>query len=122
MEYGSLCPLEHLAERVADYMHAYTLYSAVRPFGAAVLLSSWSKVGGAQLYMIDPAGLGYAYHGCAIGKAKQAAKTEIEKLKLLEMTPEVFFSNLISHPCRTSEFGISGTFETGGQDNLCHSR
>ena len=23
------------------------------------------------------------YHGCAIGKAKQAAKTEIEKLKVL---------------------------------------
>lgn len=25
------------------------------------------------------------YHGCAIGKAKQAAKTEIEKLKLTNM-------------------------------------
>lgn len=26
------------------------------------------------------------YYGCAIGKAKQQAKTEIEKLKLSEMT------------------------------------
>ena len=24
------------------------------------------------------------YHGCAIGKAKQAAKTEIEKLKVMK--------------------------------------
>ena len=26
------------------------------------------------------------YHGCAVGKAKQAAKTEIEKLKMQDMT------------------------------------
>lgn len=26
------------------------------------------------------------YYGCAVGKAKQAAKTEIEKLKLTDMT------------------------------------
>jgi hypothetical protein len=26
------------------------------------------------------------YYGCAVGKAKQAAKTEIEKLKLADMT------------------------------------
>jgi len=26
------------------------------------------------------------YFGCAVGKAKQAAKTEIEKLKLADMT------------------------------------
>lgn len=28
------------------------------------------------------------YHGCATGKAKQAAKTEIEKLKLQDMDIE----------------------------------
>lgn len=26
------------------------------------------------------------YYGCAVGKAKQAAKTEIEKMKLSELT------------------------------------
>ena len=26
------------------------------------------------------------YYGCAVGKAKQAAKTEIEKLKMQDMT------------------------------------
>ena len=40
----------------------------------------------AQLYMIDPSGVSYGYWGCAIGKARQAAKTEIEKLQMKEMT------------------------------------
>uniref|UniRef100_A0A8C2DXW0 Proteasome subunit alpha type n=1 Tax=Cyprinus carpio TaxID=7962 RepID=A0A8C2DXW0_CYPCA len=53
--YGHDIPLKHLADRVAMYVHAYTLYSA-------------------------------GYWGCAIGKAKQAAKTEIEKLQMKEMT------------------------------------
>uniref|UniRef100_A0A4W6G957 Proteasome subunit alpha type n=1 Tax=Lates calcarifer TaxID=8187 RepID=A0A4W6G957_LATCA len=41
---------------------------------------------GPQLYMVDPSGISYGYWGCAIGKAKQAAKTEIEKLQMKEMT------------------------------------
>ncbi|NIG59646.1 proteasome subunit alpha type-3 isoform X2 [Pontoporia blainvillei] len=51
--FGYNIPLKHLADRVAMYVHAYTLYSAVRPFGC----SFW-----------------------------QAAKTEIEKLQMKEMT------------------------------------
>ena len=35
---------------------------------------------------VEPSGLTYNYFGCAIGKGKQAAKVEIEKLKLGEMT------------------------------------
>lgn len=30
--------------------------------------------------------LSQGYYGCAIGKAKQTAKTEIEKLKMKDMT------------------------------------
>lgn len=37
---------------------------------------------GAQLYMSDPSGVSYGYWGCAIGKARQAVKTEIEKLQM----------------------------------------
>ncbi|KAF9794602.1 hypothetical protein SFRURICE_018665 [Spodoptera frugiperda] len=62
-QYGSQVPLKYLNERVSMYMHAYTLYSAVRPYGCSV-----------------------SYFGCAVGKAKQAAKTEIEKLKLADLT------------------------------------
>ncbi|KAB0374568.1 hypothetical protein FD755_013060 [Muntiacus reevesi] len=81
--FGYNIPLKHLADRVAMYVHAYTLYSAVRPFGCSFMLGSYSVNDGAQLYMIDPSGVSYGYWGCAIGKARQAAKTEIEKLQLL---------------------------------------
>merc|ERR1719253_1577737 len=39
-----------------------------------------------QLHMVEPSGLSYRYFGCALGKGRQSAKTEIEKLKLSEMT------------------------------------
>ncbi|CAG0881337.1 unnamed protein product [Cyprideis torosa] len=85
-EYGIPVPLAYLADRVAQYMHAYTLYSAVRPFGCSVLLGSWSTESGAEIYMIDPAGVANSYFGVAIGKAKQNAKTEMEKIKIHDMT------------------------------------
>lgn len=109
-QYGVGIPLKYLNERVSMYMHAYTLYSAVRPYGCSVLLSAY-ETDGPVLYMIDPSGVSYGYYGCAVGKwnvcsrkietyrqkfifcdhivlgkAKQSAKTEIEKLKLPEMT------------------------------------
>lgn len=40
------------------YMHAHTLYSAVRPFGIAVLLASYED-DGPHLYMIEPSGLSF---------------------------------------------------------------
>ncbi|KTF88891.1 hypothetical protein cypCar_00022658, partial [Cyprinus carpio] len=80
--YGHDIPLKHLADRVAMYVHAYTLYSAVRPFGCSFILGSYDEDDGPQLYMVDPSGISYGYWGCAIGKAKQAAKTEIEKLQV----------------------------------------
>jgi len=84
--YGCPIPVKYLADRIAGYVHAYTLYSAYRPFGCSVLLSSYDKFDSAGLYMIEPSGTFFGYHGCAVGKAKQNAKTEIEKLKLETMT------------------------------------
>jgi len=83
-QYGNSIPCKILAERVAMYMHAYTLYSFVRPFGCSIILSCYDD-DGPQMYMIDPSGICHGYFGCAIGKAKQAAKTEIEKIKMKEM-------------------------------------
>ncbi|VDO58226.1 unnamed protein product [Schistosoma margrebowiei] len=76
-----------LTERLAMYMHAHTLYSAVRPFGVSVLLGSYEN-DGPHLFVIEPSGLSFAYFGCAIGKAKQNATTEIEKLKMNDLSPE----------------------------------
>jgi 20S proteasome subunit alpha 7 len=42
-------PLKELAKRVANYMHVYTLYSAVRPFGATIMMGSWTEDHGAEV-------------------------------------------------------------------------
>lgn len=84
-EYGMPIPGKMLAERVSTYLHAYTLYSAVRPYGCSVMISAHDK-DGPQLFLVDPSGQCNGYFGCAIGKAKQNAKTEIEKLKLSELS------------------------------------
>ncbi|VEN40394.1 unnamed protein product [Callosobruchus maculatus] len=85
LQYGVSIPLKYLNDRVSMYMHAYTLYSAVRPYGCSVILASYDDKE-PNMYLIDPSGVSYGYHGCATGKAKQSAKTEIEKLKLGQMT------------------------------------
>lgn len=86
-------PLKILNDRIANYIHAYTLYSAVRPFGVSIILASHTAEEGPQMYMIEPSGSSYGYYGCATGKAKQAAKTEIEKLKLADMDIEELITN-----------------------------
>jgi len=83
--YGDPIQARVLNERLSHYLQSYTVYSHMRPFGVSVLLAAVDK-SGPQLYMIEPSGLSYGYMGCAIGKGRQAAKTEIEKLKLKEMT------------------------------------
>lgn len=57
-QYGVSIPLKYLNERVSMYMHAYTLYSAVRPYGCSVILSSFE---GDEpcMYTIDPSGVSY---------------------------------------------------------------
>jgi len=84
-EYGAPIPVKYLTDRVAMYMHAYTLYSSVRPFGCSVMMASHQN-NEPLLYTIEPSGVSWGYIGCAIGKAKQSAKTEIEKLKLKDLT------------------------------------
>lgn len=83
--FGSSIPLKVLSDRMANYAHFFTLYWWTRPLGSSVLLGGYDR-DGPQLYAIEPSGVTYRYHGAALGKGKQAAKTEIEKLKLTEMT------------------------------------
>merc|ERR1712029_807960 len=69
-------------QRVSSYMHAYTLYSSVRPFGVTAMMGSWSKEKGAELHCLEPSGVSYGYWGCAASNAK----TELEKIKMQEMS------------------------------------
>lgn len=58
-QYQIPVPLKYLNERVSMYMHAYTLYSAVRPYGCSVVMGTWSEHDGPQMYMLDPSGVSF---------------------------------------------------------------
>ena len=50
------------------------------------MLGTWDSVNGSKLMEIDPSGTARGYYGCAVGKGKQNAKTELEKLNLSSMS------------------------------------
>jgi 20S proteasome subunit alpha 7 len=83
--YREAAPLKALADRLGLYVQAYTLYSSVRPFGCSTILGGIDK-DGPSIYVIEPSGVFYGYNGAAVGKGRQLAKTELEKLKLSELT------------------------------------
>lgn len=56
-EFNRTIPIKILNDRISSYMHAYTLFSAVRPFGASVILSSWTAESGPEMYTIEPSGV-----------------------------------------------------------------
>lgn len=82
---GQSIPGAILADRLASYVHLFNLYWSVRPFGAAVLFAVYD-LDGPALYLVEPNGVSQRYFGTAVGKGRQAAKTEVEKLKLGEMS------------------------------------
>lgn len=85
--YGEEAPPHVLAGRVGAYMHAHTCYGGYRPFGLAVLIAAFDEVDNeSYLHMVSPSGNNYRYYGAAIGKGRQAAKTEIEKIDLSKTT------------------------------------
>lgn len=85
--YSTPIPPKTLVERLSGYVQTHTLYGHVRPFGVSALVIGYDE-NGPQLYMIEPSGVSYGYRGTAAGKARQLAKSEIEKLKLEEMNAE----------------------------------
>ncbi|RKP04228.1 hypothetical protein CXG81DRAFT_3129, partial [Caulochytrium protostelioides] len=74
-----------LASNLAAYVQAFTLYSSVRPFGVSAILACYDDAG-PSMYTIDPTGVFHGYYGAAVGKGRQVAKVEIEKLDLRNMT------------------------------------
>jgi len=83
--YGEPIPIRILVERLSGFIQSHTLYSHIRPFGAAVHVAGIDR-NGPQLFKINPSGESWGYFGCTSGKGNQAAKTEIEKLKLNQLT------------------------------------
>lgn len=90
--YGVEIPIGVLAERIALFMHAYSLYWHVRPFGATCILGGLQadpatgyKQFKGEVYSIDPSGCCSRYTGTAAGQNRPSAKTELEKLPLQEL-------------------------------------
>jgi 20S proteasome subunit alpha 7 len=83
-EYREPVPTKKLANTLAEYVHIFTL-GISRPFGTSVFLTSWDPKIGSSVWLVEPSGLCYEYKAWSVGKHRQAAKTEIEKLKLEEL-------------------------------------
>jgi 20S proteasome alpha/beta subunit len=58
--YGSDVPPHVLAERMGQFVHYYTLYGSVRPFGASIILAGYDvDEKKTTLHMIEPSGVTY---------------------------------------------------------------
>ncbi|PFH52526.1 hypothetical protein AMATHDRAFT_139604 [Amanita thiersii Skay4041] len=120
--YKSPPPLKAITDRLGLYVQAYTLYSSVRPFGISTILGAVDKDGPA-LYVVEPSGVFYGYHGAAVGKGRQLAKTELEKLRLSEITTRQAVKEaariiyLVHEDSKEKEFELEMSWigdETGG--------
>ncbi|ODV94725.1 hypothetical protein PACTADRAFT_50590 [Pachysolen tannophilus NRRL Y-2460] len=74
-----------LIDRLGIYVQNYTCYNSVRPFGVSAIVGGIDD-NGPHLYMIEPSGVYWGYNGAATGKGRQAAKSELEKLDLPNLT------------------------------------
>lgn len=84
--YGEDMPGHVLAERVGAYLHLFNLYGYLRPYGTAHLMAAKDNLNGHALFLLETSGIVHRFYGTAVGKHRQGAKTEIEKLDLDSMT------------------------------------
>ena len=83
--YGHPIKPNILADRVAQFMYLFTLYGGLRPFGSSIILAGRYQ-NEYRLFMADPAGSLFEYYSCTAGKGSQVCRTEIDKLKLEDLT------------------------------------
>lgn len=86
-QFGESIPPRTLADRLGGFTHVTTLYGSVRPFGASLLLAGYDvEAKSPELYCVEPSGMSLRYFATAIGKGARAAKTDLEKHKVFDMT------------------------------------
>ncbi|XP_063902293.1 proteasome subunit alpha type-3-like [Zophobas morio] len=84
--YGREISGKLLAQRLAQYIQNYTLYSFVRPFGCSLLLGKHLPNEKPSLFVLEPSGNFFGYKAYAVGRRKQQACTELGKLALDSIT------------------------------------
>ena len=105
--YGGVIPPEVLAERMAQYVHYFTIHGALRPFGVGAIVAAYDpETKNHALHMIEPNGVQYRYFGCALGKV---GRTKGE-------TPA-----LPPHERREAHYTILGSFR-GIRHSCMHGR
>ncbi|KAH8742021.1 proteasome subunit alpha type 3 [Cryptosporidium ryanae] len=109
--YGSHIPIRVLSERIATFMHNFTLYGSVRPFGCSLLLGGFDQDRGIELYCINPSGSCYKYNAMAIGKGRQFAKTDLEKLLGRDLSEEDALYEAARVTIQSREEGASNNVE-----------
>ena len=73
--YGSKIVPSILSNRLALYVHYFTTYGSLRPFGSSALIAAYDEdVQNHELYLVEPSGLCFRYFGCAAGKGAQVIK------------------------------------------------
>jgi 20S proteasome subunit alpha 2 len=77
--YKDPIPVSQLVRELAYVMQEFTQSGGVRPFGVSLLVAGFDKLGGAQLYQVDPSGSYFAWKATAIGKNMNNAKSFLEK-------------------------------------------
>ncbi|KAL9656431.1 hypothetical protein ABK040_005196 [Willaertia magna] len=85
-QYGHRIPGKILNERLSSYVHFFTMYMDSRPLGITSLLATYDHIDNYQLFQIEPSGESWGYRACAVGKGRQAAKTELEKLNIDQLS------------------------------------
>lgn len=79
--WDSPIPVDVLVKRVSNYMYQHTIYGGSRPFGCSIIVGGQNpNTSKHELWMAEPSGVCWRYKGISIGKTKQAAKTELEKI------------------------------------------
>lgn len=87
-QFGTEITGKVLAERLGQYMHFNTCYYGKRPYGTSCAVASYDKIHGYTLHMMEPSGECNQYYGCANGRGKQTARSELEKEDFLNITCE----------------------------------
>eukprot|EP00395_MALV-II_sp_L67-2_P000434 gene433-94_t len=99
--WGEKIPGYRLAERIGHTMHLYTCYWSARPVGVSFLIGHYDKGEKPTVFCIEPSGQVTKWFGKALGKGRQLANTEIEKLDLANLTckESLFHVCRILHKC-----------------------
>lgn len=67
--YGNLALPSVLTDRLSLYVHYFTIYGSLRPFGSAAIIAGFDEdLNTPELYMLEPSGAIFRFFGCAAGK------------------------------------------------------